>query len=210
MSLVLQLNLVPSLSPAPTLQRYVRGALDVVGASTGSAITGTVHATYTSLWEFNFTGVAAGDYWCIVSGVSTPNAPPFPVRVTTVDVGAANYWAELDSWLTATPNIPSPITGLCNVLFSLSANGTAVVGAACSATLEGVHNTTDGVLVARSVTSGTTDSSGNCTLTLIQGGQFIVGGSYRIVVSSANVLHVNRLVTIPSTSTANAEDLVSA
>lgn len=211
MSLVLQLNLIPSLSPAPTLQRYARGALDAVGAPTGSAITGTVHATYTSVWEFSFAGVAAGDYWCIVSGVSTPNGPPFPVRVNIVDVGAASYWAELDSWLSATPNIPSAITGLCNVLVAVvDASGDAVLGYTVTATLEDANNMVDGLLASKAIESGTTDASGYCTLTLIQYAAFTLGGTYRLRVADLNgKLTHNRLVRIPTSSTANAEDLVS-
>ena len=104
--------------------------------------------------------------------------------------------------------MPAPLT--CSVLFTVRLNGSAVEGALCSAILESPYNTTDGYLVSRGTTSGTTDASGNCTLTLIQGGQFVSGGQYRITVAAPGpVLHVNRLVTIPNTATANAEDLVA-
>jgi len=93
-SLVLQCSLIPGITP--TLQRYVRGAGDTVGASTGSPITGTVHATYTNVWEFDFTGVTIGDYWGLISGVSTPSGPPFPVRVDATDVTASLSWLDLD------------------------------------------------------------------------------------------------------------------
>lgn len=209
MATSLALQLVPGLSPSPTLQRYVRSG-EAVGALTGVAITGVVDVTNTHVWNFDVSTWASADYFVLLAGVSSPNALPWPCRVTTAGAYPAYTWAVLDATIVATPPIPSAITGLCNVLFNVSLNGAFVVGASVTATLEGTYNTTDGVLVSRSVTSGTTDSSGNCTLTLIQGGQFVVGGSYRIVVSSANVLHVNRLVTIPSTGSANAEDLVAA
>ena len=98
----------------------------------------------------------------------------------------------------------------CDVLFKVQSNGVPVEGAYVSATLESKNNTTVGYLVSRSVLTGITDTSGNCTLKLIQLGQFTSGGQYRINVSSPGVLHSNRLVTIPNTATANAEDLVAA
>ena len=189
-------NLAPGRTA--TIQRYTRGTATTVGAPIALANTGY---TYSVDWPY------VADYDCVLSGFTDPVGSSFPVREGIAYPGIP--WSIIDNTIVAVPVIPTPITGLCNVLFSVTNNGAYVVGATVSATLEGTHNTTDGFLVARSVTSGTTDASGNCILTLIQGGQFVVGGQYRIVVSSANVLHVNRLVTIPSTSTANAEDLVS-
>ena len=103
-----------------------------------------------------------------------------------------------------------PLPATCNVLFSVQKNGIPVEGASVSAALESAYNAGVGFLASRGTASASTDSSGNCTLTLIQGGQFTSGGQYRIVVSMPGpALHINRLVTIPNTTTANAEDLVA-
>ena len=69
----------------------------------------------------------------------------------------------------------------CNVLFSVMDEGIVQAGARVSATLEEQNNCVVGSLCSRQETLGTTDSSGNCTLTLIQFAQFTVGGVYRIV-----------------------------
>ena len=104
----LELELIPGLSPAPTLQRYVRTG-DVVGASVGAAITGTVHATYTHVWVFDFTGLVAGDYWGVVSGVTTPNGRPFPVRLTATKVYVADSWWQIEV-TTAIAAAAGPVT----------------------------------------------------------------------------------------------------
>lgn len=97
----------------------------------------------------------------------------------------------------------------CDVLFSVESTGVPVAGAIVSVQLESENNIANGHLIAKSEVTGATDAVGNCTLTLIQGGQFRAGGQYRITVTSLGTILHDRLVTIPDTDTAFADDLVS-
>jgi hypothetical protein len=102
--------------------------------------------------------------------------------------------------------------GLCNVLFAVKDAGEPVQGAKVYVELEEKNPTVNGWLVARSVHSGTTDSNGFCTLTMIQNGEFTRGGVYVITVYDATgsrVLHKRR-AKVPNQSTCNAEDLIDA
>jgi hypothetical protein len=209
---IFSLPIAPGLSPAPTLQRYAYTAgSTTVGAAVGSAVTGVVDGVYSHIWNFDVTSWAVGDYWVLLSGASSPNALPWPGRVNATGLHYEPTWEAINANHAASPVYPSAITGLCHVLFAVTFNGAAVQGASVSATLESDNNTTDGYLAARTVEAGTTDASGNCILTLIQFAQFTRGGNYRIRVSDTNrKLLTDRLVVIPATSTANAEDLVDA
>lgn len=109
------------------------------------------------------------------------------------------------------PTPPAPFAGLCNVQFSVIHLGLPVANATVVALLEDENPTVNNYLVSRQITSGSTDLNGNCVLTLVQYAQFTRGGVYRIRVadSQGKTIH-DRRVTIPSTSTANAEDLQDA
>ncbi len=107
-SLELELAPLASMTTTPTLQRYVKTSATVVGASTGSPITGTVHGTYTQVWVFDFTGVTVGDYWSVVSGVTTPNARPFPTRLDSTSVIVSDSWLYLDM-ITAAGAVAGPV-----------------------------------------------------------------------------------------------------
>jgi hypothetical protein len=109
------------------------------------------------------------------------------------------------------PTPPAPFTGLCNVQFSVIHLGMPVPNAPVVATLEEENPTVDNYLISRQVTSGVTDANGNCVLTMVQFSQFTRGGVYRIKVADplGRTIH-DRRVKIPSTATANAEDLLDA
>jgi hypothetical protein len=211
MPTILSLPLIPNLSPAPTVRRYTYTAgSETVGAVIGSAVAGTVDGIYTHVWDFDVSAWAVGDYWVLIGNAGTPSLY-VPVRVNALGAFYEPSWQIMNVAHAAAVVYPSAITGLCDVLFAVTFNGDAVQGASVSATLEADNNTTNGLLAARTVESGTTDASGNCILTLIQFAQFTRGGNYRIRVSDTNrKLLMDRLVVIPATSTANAEDLVDA
>lgn len=189
---------------APTYTLSIQLYARISGAAVGSviALTEGDAGVYTGT-------VPTGDYDGQLLGFTVIPGPRFPIRE---GIGYECVpWSIIDATITVPPTIPTPITGLCNVLVSATFNGVAVVGGAVHCTLEGTNNTVDGFLVARTVESGVTDSSGNCVLTLIQFAQFTRGGIYRLKVSDANgkILH-DRRVKIPNTLTANAEDLEDA
>lgn len=78
----------------PTLQLYARATGDTVGAAVGSPITGTVSADVT-VWDFDVTSVAVGDYYGQIQGVSNPNSSPYPLRVTSTTVVSADSWDDI-------------------------------------------------------------------------------------------------------------------
>ena len=92
---ILKLPLIAGLSPAPTVQRYAyTPGSETVGAIVGSAVTGVVDGTYASVWNFDVASWAVGDYWVLVSGVSTPNARPVPYRQTLDKATAYTSFVE--------------------------------------------------------------------------------------------------------------------
>jgi len=92
---ILSLPLIPDLSPAPTVQRYTyTPGSETVGAIIGTAVTGVVDGTYTSVWNFDVTAWAVGDYWVQVSGVSDPDARPVPYRQTLDKATAYTSFVE--------------------------------------------------------------------------------------------------------------------
>ncbi len=196
--MLLTLQLPPNRTP--TIQLYAR----IGGAVVGSPVTLVEGAA--SIYTCT---VPAGDYNVQLFGLTTPNGLPFPMRDGIAYGGIP--WPIIDATIVVPTIIPSPITGLCNVLVSATFNGTSVAGGSVHCHLDDKNNTVDGFLVSRAVESGVTDSSGNCVLTLIQYGRFTRGGIYRLKVADADgkVLH-DRRVKISNTPTANAEDLEDA
>lgn len=81
---------------SPTIQRYVRGALDVVGAPVGSPIAGVAQVTNTWVYDFSMVGVAYDDYWVQLDGISTPDGLPFPFQHTANYSYYADFWWQLD------------------------------------------------------------------------------------------------------------------
>jgi hypothetical protein len=95
------LPIVPGLSPSPTLQRYAyTSGSTTVGAAVGSAVTGVVDGTYSHVWNFDVSAWAVGDYWVLLSGASSPNALPWPCRVTATE---ATYYPTLAEFLLDVP-----------------------------------------------------------------------------------------------------------
>lgn len=174
----------------------------------GAVVGGVVALTEVSPGVYEGT-VPNGDYDGQLLGFTDPPGPRFPIRDGIGYEGIP--WSIIDATIVVPPVVPSAITGLCNVLVSATFNGFAVVGGPVHCMLEGKNNTVDGFLASRAIESAVTNSSGNCILTLIQFGQFTRGGIYRLKVSDPDgkVLH-DRLVKIPNTPTANAEDLEDA
>jgi hypothetical protein len=205
--MALELQLPPGkTAPIQLLTRTVGS--DVPGAAVGSSIPGVPDGTNPSIYRYTLGAYDEGDYWAQLSGVSNPNGLPFPVRDGVPYVGYS--WAQVDVLDPLTPTAPpSIIAGLCNVVFAVTFNGSIVVGAKVSCFLEGKNNTVDGYLASRATGTGTTNASGFCVLTLIQFGQFTRGGVYRLKVFESNgrILQ-DRRVTVPNTSSSNAEDLV--
>ena len=116
---ILKLPLIAGLSPAPTVQRYAyTPGSETVGAIVGSAVTGVVDGTYASVWNFDVTSWAVGDYWVLVSGVSDPDARPVPVTVTATDATYYSSWIDftrdsaigaVSAMVTTAGTIPGPI-----------------------------------------------------------------------------------------------------
>lgn len=176
----------------PKLQLYANNA-GVIGSSVGSPISGVVTSEL-SVWTFDVTSVAVGNYFAQIEDVSDPAAAPYQVRKTST----AFYESESNDAIE-----PNPIIGLCNLLVA-----TTTAGARVWAKLAEQNNTVDDVLVDDQVLETTTDEDGNATLVLIQYGQFTAGGSYRIRVANGRDIATNVLVRMPNAGSANIADLV--
>ncbi len=92
----------------------------------------------------------------------------------------------------------------CDVLFSVKSGSVPVPNAIVSVALEGVNNVASGHLIVTGEVTGVTDAEGNCTVKLIQGGEFKSGGQYRITVTSDGKTFHDRMVIVPNAATANA------
>ena len=209
---ILSLALIPGLSPAPTVQRYTYTAgSETVGAIIGTAVTGVVDGTYTSRWNFDVTAWAVGDYWVQVSGVSTPNARPVPVRINVLGAHYEPSWEIMNVAHAAAITYPSAISGKCHLLFSVVDNaGNAALKATVSAIVD-AGSTYNGGMVSTTATTAQTDSGGNAILTLIQDQTFTAGGIYTLKVTDrSGKLISERRVRMANTTEAIAEDLVAA
>jgi len=201
-------NIPPGLSP--TIQLYnvvLTGTTYSVGSAVGSPISGTAGAVSTE-YNFPLSSRATGDWYAVLSGVSNPSAAAFPVRD---DVGFPTLpWSVVAATIVAVPPTPSPITGLCNLLFSIvDGSGSPVLKASCYAQLDS-NSTYDGGLVASTVYSAQTNASGLATLVLIRNGQFTAGGIYTLrATDRQGLLLWTKRVRIPDTSSANAEDITA-
>lgn len=188
-----------------TVQLYAVGSAPTytVGSASGSELSATVSSnTYT------YDAPSTGDYWARlkISGVFAGNY--FPVRDNVAYPWTP--WAVIESTIVAVPPTPSPITGLCNLLFSIvDGSGSPVYKASCYAQLD-VNSTYDGGLVASTVYSAQTASTGLATLVLIRNGQFTGGGIYTLrATDRQGLLLWTKRVRIPDTASANAEDLAA-
>lgn len=205
--MAIELQLPPG--KTATIQLYSRSVgSDTPGGSVDAPIPG-VPGSNPTVYSFDLGIYDEGDFWGQLSGVSNPNGLHFPIREGVAYIGFT--WAEVDVIAPIAPTAPPALTGLCNVMVSVTFNGEPVVGGAVHCHLDEKNNTTNGYLASRAIETGVTDSSGNCILTLIQIGQFTRGGIYRLKAYDADgkLLH-DRRVTIPNTSSANAEDLAEA
>lgn len=207
MAVNLELYLPPGYTTE--VQLYAR----VGGAAVGSPVAGVPDGGDPSLYVFALGTPAIGDYDIQLSGVSTPNGPRIPMRVTaTTQYYLADHWYILDATVVAGVVIPpSGSGGMCNVLFVIRAGATPLENATITAFLEDRNNTIDNVIISRGVITDVTDVSGMVTLELIRFVTFTSGGIYRIQVTDENgKIILKRRVKVPNTSSANMEDLEEA
>ena len=104
---------------------------------------------------------------------------------------------------------PSAITGLCDLLFAVTSNGTAAYKATVSAIVD-ANSTYDGGIVSTTAATAQTDSNGNAILRLLQNATFTAGGIYTLKVTDRQGKLVwEKRCRMPNTTTANAEDLTA-
>lgn len=151
--------------------------------------------------------VPAGDILVQLTGVSEQDGEPFRVRDGIAYFGQT--WQQIDATITVPPVIPSPITGLCNVLFSVvNGSGSPVLKASCYAQLD-TNSTYASGLAASTVYSAQTDANGLATLVTIRNQEFTSGGIYTLRATDRQGLLVwTKRVRTPNTASANAVDLV--
>lgn len=189
-------NLAPGRTA--TIQRYTRGTVTTVGAPIALANTGYA---YSVDWPY------PGDFDCVLSGFTSPAGSAFPVRdAVAYDVP----WSVVDATIVATPPTPTPITGMCNLLFSIvNGSGSPVLKASCYAQLDTNSTYTSG-LAASTVYSAQTDANGLATLVTIRNQEFTSGGIYTLrATDRQGQLIWTKRARIPNTASANAVDLVA-
>lgn len=148
----------------------------------------------------------AGSYQVLVGPPSTVYVTPAAASLVVSAAASVTYT------LTEQSIDPPATAGLTTVRFLvLDSSNTAVAGAKVRAELKDTNPMVDTALIARSALTGTTNASGYVDLTMIQKESFTKGGVYSILVtdSSGNRLH-KRDVTVPTTASCYAEDLVDA
>lgn len=159
-------------------------------------------------YTFDLQANGSGDFWCVLNGVSDPPASAFPVR----DDVAYPFlpWKVVAATIRSDPPTPDPITGLCNLLFSIvDGSGSPVLKASVYAQLDN-NSTYDGGLVASTVYSAQTDADGLATLVTIRNEEFTAGGIYTLrATDRQGLLLWTKRVRIPNTASANAEDLTA-
>ena len=90
MKITYEVDLISGVSP--TVQLFQRvGNLPVSGL-----IVGIADNVESFVYRFDLTGVALGDYLCQLSGVSNPNARPYPLRILGDGVFHADDWRAMD------------------------------------------------------------------------------------------------------------------
>lgn len=199
----MELTLPASLTT--TVQLYAVGSAPTyaVGSASGSELSATVSSnTYT------YDAPTTGDYWARLKISGTFAGDYFPVRDNVAYPWTP--WKVIEATIAAIPPTPSPITGLCSLLFSIvNGSGSPVLKASCYAQLDS-NSTYDGGLVASTVYSAQTDADGLATLVCIRDNQFTAGGIYTLrATDRQGLLLWTKRVRIPNTASANAEDLTA-
>lgn len=205
MAINLELYLPPSYTT--TVQLYARAG----GAAVGSPVSGVPDGGDPTLYVFGFGSIAIGDYDCQLSGVSIPDGPTFPMRVTSTTVYyIGDNWAVIDATIVAgTVVTPSGTASMCNVLCVARRGATALSEAKVVAQLEAQDNAIDDVVISRHPITQTTDINGEATLELVRYVRFTKGGAYRLRMFDGTRIIYDELLQIPNTSSANLEDCVS-
>lgn len=153
--------------------------------------------------------VPSGDYDVQLSGISTPNGLPFPMRdgIAYPDTP----WALVDIISGGTPISPGP-PGLCTVRFSVRDASGPIANAVVEAGLDAVNATISNSLIALTVTYGVTDSDGIADLILIRQDSFTNtnGGVYHFVVTQpCGKVAFDKLAYVMNASTGTADELVA-
>lgn len=106
------------------------------------------------------------------------------------------------------PGLP----GLCNVTFKVMNKSTPVEGATVSVELESPNPTIDAQLMDSIASTGTTNASGEVTISMIRADSFTRSdGIYRIRVRGSDGRRIHdRRVTVPNQPSCWAEDLINA
>ena len=169
------MNLILQLAPGHTvtLQPYTLSDVAVGTPVSPSSVVG-------SLYTFNLSGLAAGDYNMRLLGNWQINGQAFPCRKTASAIYIADYWWQINAAIAVEPVIAIPtVPGTCIVRFRVYENDgqTPLVGATVRAKL-GKNVAVDTTLLSNVARAGTTSSLGVCDLTLIQGSSIIKGSKY--------------------------------
>lgn len=203
MAINLELYLPPSYTT--TVQLYAR----VGGAAVGSPVAGVPDGGNPTLYVFNLGTPAIGDYDVQLSGVSTPNGPKFPMRVTsTTQYYLAEYWYLIDAIVLPGGLITPPTTpNTCRVRIHASRGATGQQSRVVITT-SSVGRENELAFLNLSI-DAETDVTGLINVDLPWSASPGVGlYRFRIIdLVTGKTLH-DRTCTVPSVANADYEDLV--
>ena len=199
----LELQLPPGKTTTIQLLARTVGS-DTPGAAVGSPITGVPDGTNPTIYRYTLGAYDTGDYWAQLSGVSSPNGLPFPVRE-----GVAYFvpWAVVDATIAVPPIIAPPdVDDACTVQIR-ARRGAASIQSRVLITC-GSTGRLDDSAFADIAFNGQTDANGLLQVELPWSSVPGVG-KYRfrlIDLDTGDVFH-DRVATVPNLTTALYEAL---
>ena len=143
-------------------------------AAVGSPRAGVPDGTDTTLYRYNLTSLAAGDYAVQLTGVSTPNGARFMLRKTAIAIYVADSWAEMDTFAPDADIPTSPtlqVTGFWKVY---DKDGVLEVGSRIFLRTSDLPEDSRGLVLEDALRQGTSDADGIVAFTgLFPGATYI-------------------------------------
>jgi len=189
-------------------------AVTVSVASGASAITGALVTVLSgsTVVAYGTTGSGGTVVFNLDSGTYTARVRSNPSYQTPDDQAfTVSGDMSIDFGLTAQSIDPPSTPGLCTVRFIVLDAGSPVQGVRVTAELASENAMVNTALMSRALHAATTDADGIADLVMVQYASFTRGGAYLIKAtdSTGRKFH-DRKVTVPSSTTAYAEDLPDA
>ena len=175
------------------------------GATVGSPITGVPDGVEASIYRFALSSYSTGDYNVQLSGVSTPNGVPFPMRNGVAYPGFP--WPLIDATIYTPPVIAQPtVASVCRV--QLVARRGAIVTPARVLITCGLSGRLAAFAFANNALNGSTDQYGVLVVDLPWSSLPGVGKyRFRLIDIETGLAFHDRTVTVPDELNATYGDL---